>query len=136
MFYKDINTKLNEIFVVDGAWLTWEAWSQCSTSCGHGTRSRERSCTNPTHAGMPCSGTASESGSCKGNKTYCVIFGNFFAHFSLYQSRENGQIGCNGHNVQPLVAPEPEIEPEVILLDYLALEVTLIRKAVKVLTLL
>ena len=50
--------------------------------------------------------------------------------------KENGQVGCNGHNVQPLVAPEPEIEPEVTLLDYLALEVTLIQKAVKVLTLL
>ena len=49
--------------------------------------------------------------------------------------RENGQIGCNGHNVQPLVAPEPEIEPEVTLLVYLALEVTLIQKAVKVLIL-
>lgn len=42
---------------VDGGYSSWGAFSRCSKSCGGGTRSRTRSCTNPTakYGGRSCS---------------------------------------------------------------------------------
>ncbi|XP_052807325.1 A disintegrin and metalloproteinase with thrombospondin motifs gon-1-like isoform X2 [Mya arenaria] len=36
---------------VDGGWGLWSVWSACSVSCGGGSRSRARSCDNPTTVG-------------------------------------------------------------------------------------
>ena len=33
--------------VVDGAYTPWTAWSECTATCGGGTRMRNRSCTYP-----------------------------------------------------------------------------------------
>ena len=96
--------------------MPWDAWSQCSTSCGHGTRSRSRSCTTPTYAGLPCSGAASETGSCKGKHTIiwpltltffptpflfqCVIASCcIFITPPIFQMKGNGQVGRIGHHV-------------------------------------
>ncbi|CAJ0944218.1 unnamed protein product [Ranitomeya imitator] len=34
---------------VDGGWTGWSSWSQCSASCGEGSRQRTRSCFSPRH---------------------------------------------------------------------------------------
>ncbi|XP_074645082.1 uncharacterized protein LOC141901623 isoform X2 [Tubulanus polymorphus] len=35
----------------DGGWTAWSPYTSCSSSCGNGSRKRQRSCTNPTPAG-------------------------------------------------------------------------------------
>jgi len=51
---------------VDGGWSSWSDWGACSVSCGGGTQTRIRTCTNPAPycGGSVCSGAASESQSC------------------------------------------------------------------------
>ena len=54
---------------IDGMWAAWQTWSPCSTTCGGlGTRSRERTCTNPApqYTGMGCNGSAMEAEACNG----------------------------------------------------------------------
>ncbi|XP_061680955.1 hemicentin-1 isoform X2 [Syngnathoides biaculeatus] len=47
---------------VDGNWSKWSLWEECSRSCGHGNRTRMRTCTNPPaqHGGRPCEGRTVE----------------------------------------------------------------------------
>ncbi|XP_062621236.1 A disintegrin and metalloproteinase with thrombospondin motifs adt-1-like isoform X2 [Saccostrea cucullata] len=51
---------------VDGGWSQWMKWSPCSSSCGNGTKTRARSCTNPTplQSGKDCVGSAYEMEPC------------------------------------------------------------------------
>lgn len=39
---------------VDGQWLPWASWSNCSSSCG-GVRVRHRGCVPPRYGGLDCS---------------------------------------------------------------------------------
>nr|XP_061790885.1 hemicentin-1-like [Nerophis lumbriciformis] len=47
---------------VDGKWSEWSSWEECSRTCGHGNRTRVRTCSNPTpqHGGRPCEGRTVE----------------------------------------------------------------------------
>lgn len=53
---------------VDGGYTEWSEWTECSVSCGDGTKSRSRSCTDPepTFGGIDCSnlGPDKESAEC------------------------------------------------------------------------
>ncbi|KAM9325336.1 hemicentin-2 [Gastrophryne carolinensis] len=52
---------------VDGGWTGWSSWSQCSSTCGEGTRQRTRSCFSPPpqHGGKACVGKDTETETCQ-----------------------------------------------------------------------
>ncbi|KAJ8310623.1 hypothetical protein KUTeg_012488 [Tegillarca granosa] len=62
---------------VDGGWTSWGSWGTCSKSCGGGSQSRSRSCTNPApqYGGANCAGSSSSSQAC--NTHNCPIHGNW-----------------------------------------------------------
>ncbi|KAI8491016.1 hypothetical protein Bbelb_314350 [Branchiostoma belcheri] len=51
---------------VNGGWSDWGPWSNCSVTCGNGTETRDRTCTNPAPAygGADCDGLAQETRAC------------------------------------------------------------------------
>ncbi|TNN06222.1 Hemicentin-1, partial [Schistosoma japonicum] len=51
---------------LDGRWSDWSSWSECSQTCGHGTQSRIRTCTNPApkYGGAHCFGENTEIRPC------------------------------------------------------------------------
>ena len=59
---------------INGGWSAWSGFGTCSVTCGGGTQSRTRTCSNPSPAygGLACSGSTSESQSC--NTHSCVVF--------------------------------------------------------------
>ena len=44
------------VVAVDGNYTHWSNWTACSATCGEGTTTRTRSCTNPSplHGGRDC----------------------------------------------------------------------------------
>ncbi|XP_071177833.1 scavenger receptor cysteine-rich type 1 protein M160-like [Mytilus edulis] len=68
----------NDSTIVDGRWLSWATWNECSKSCGNGIRTRSRTCNNPSpsNGGLPCKGDTLEAQLC--NKMSCpVVNGNW-----------------------------------------------------------
>ncbi|XP_035688793.1 SCO-spondin-like [Branchiostoma floridae] len=63
---------------VNGGWSNWGPWSDCSVTCGRGTRTRDRTCTNPTPAdgGAGCVGLAQETQPCNAGGT-CPVGGGW-----------------------------------------------------------
>ncbi|XP_068740832.1 A disintegrin and metalloproteinase with thrombospondin motifs adt-1-like isoform X4 [Montipora capricornis] len=51
---------------VDGGWSEWSGWTDCSVTCGNGTKSRARNCDNPAPiaGGRHCKGLSEDVKSC------------------------------------------------------------------------
>ena len=51
---------------VDGGYAPWGAWGECSQTCGNGTKSRTRECTNPPpmNKGKWCTGSDEDVSPC------------------------------------------------------------------------
>ena len=51
---------------IHGGFTAWSAYTPCSVTCGKGTMTRTRSCTNPppSNGGKPCEGSVSERAEC------------------------------------------------------------------------
>ena len=51
---------------MNGGWNSWGSWTSCTATCGGGTKSRSRSCTNPSPAygGKPCPGSSRDRPAC------------------------------------------------------------------------
>lgn len=49
-----------------GGWGDWSSWSDCSVSCGTGSKHRNRQCDRPkpAHGGVFCSGNNTEQRIC------------------------------------------------------------------------
>lgn len=50
--------------VVHGIWNPWSEWTECSTTCENGTRSRNRTCDGPFFGGDECAGSAIDIEDC------------------------------------------------------------------------
>ncbi|XP_052240979.1 coadhesin-like isoform X2 [Dreissena polymorpha] len=52
--------------IVDGNWNVWSSWSVCDVTCGTGTQTRHRTCTNPApeNGGLNCVGEALDIKTC------------------------------------------------------------------------
>ena len=53
-------------YSVDGGWTLWGNWSSCSVSCGIGSKTRKRTCSNPVpnNGGIKCLGNNTQVHSC------------------------------------------------------------------------
>ena len=62
---------------MDGGWSEFGAWSECSADCGGGTKTKNRTCTNPAPAngGADCAGSATETQEC--NTQGCPVDGGY-----------------------------------------------------------
>ncbi|KAJ8042331.1 Hemicentin-1 [Holothuria leucospilota] len=64
---------------VNGNWAPWSTWSTCTDTCGGGSQTHTRTCTNPAPAwgGMTCAGDDEETTGCNSNP--CPINGGWGA---------------------------------------------------------
>ena len=49
---------------MNGKWSTWTPWSECSVSCGNGTRHSSRICYSPVNGGADCVGDKMQTENC------------------------------------------------------------------------
>ncbi|KAL9956665.1 hypothetical protein ACROYT_G038180 [Oculina patagonica] len=79
---------------INGGYSEWGDWNQCSVTCGEGSRTRSRSCNNPTpqHGGADCSslGPSQETGSC--NEKPCPVDGGY----GEWESWGDCSVTCGG----------------------------------------
>ncbi|XP_078346362.1 uncharacterized protein LOC144631716 isoform X2 [Oculina patagonica] len=64
---------------VDGGYSDWGSYSTCSRSCGGGTQSKKRTCTNPppSNGGADCSGMGPDTFSRECNTQDCPVDGGY-----------------------------------------------------------
>ncbi|XP_052704188.1 uncharacterized protein LOC128180261 [Crassostrea angulata] len=62
---------------INGGWGTWTSWNSCTLTCGGGTQTRSRSCSNPApqYGGLSCTGSTTSTQNC--NTQHCPIDGGF-----------------------------------------------------------
>ncbi|XP_078661576.1 polycystin-1-like protein 2 [Branchiostoma floridae x Branchiostoma belcheri] len=81
---------------VDGGWSDWSPWSACSVTCGVGTQTRDRTCTNPSPAngGAGCYGLDQETQDCD-TEVLCpgvnVALGKAAFQTSDYEDQSSGR---------------------------------------------
>ena len=104
LFFHSFKTNKNKLCnssPVDGIWSQWSSWSNCSKSCGTGSRMRSRSCTNPSpsHGGSNCSGSRNETEACNtqncpgGWINFLVLLSNF-PDITIGNSPKSGFNNC------------------------------------------
>ncbi|XP_062584759.1 sushi, von Willebrand factor type A, EGF and pentraxin domain-containing protein 1-like [Saccostrea cucullata] len=78
-----------ESLFLNGNWSIWGEWSQCSETCGSGTKSRQRYCTNPApyNGGKLCAGNDTEVTEC---------FVQTCPVCTILEAPVNGSLNCSG----------------------------------------
>ena len=77
---------------LDGGWSDWSAFTSCSATCGGGTQSRLRTCTNPgpANGGLICTGNSTETLGCNiqaCSRSKLNIFSILLQYFNKIGSR-------------------------------------------------
>lgn len=80
----------------DGQWNSWQPWSYCSLTCGGGTRTRRRTCDNPSTVspGLYCPDSPDDAKACMTDP--CPVCGNHYAGYddpkniSIYNDTSSG----------------------------------------------
>ncbi|XP_071953956.1 SCO-spondin-like isoform X2 [Antedon mediterranea] len=75
---------------INGYWLEWNLWSECTLTCGSGERRRNRQCVEPQYNGLPCLGTNNETEIC--NTQYCRVNGTWL----LWTEWSSCPVSCAG----------------------------------------
>ncbi|KAK3089127.1 hypothetical protein FSP39_001055 [Pinctada imbricata] len=73
--YIEVKDCFPKMCPVDGVWQSWSKWTECSATCGYGTRTRNRTCDGPFYDGEPCQGDDSETEVC--NAFSCPVDGSW-----------------------------------------------------------
>ena len=79
------------IYLVDGGWSSYTGYGSCSKTCGAGTKSRTRTCSNPTplHGGQQCSGKSTDTVTC--NQAPCTCINGYIYGYKCYMDEvDNG----------------------------------------------
>lgn len=72
-----VSNQLFKYYLVNGGWSNWNAFSECSRTCGGGVKFRSRVCNNPPpdSDGLQCDPTKStESMACNVQDCPCKFF--------------------------------------------------------------
>ncbi len=71
------------LITVNGEWSEWSIWSECPVSCGEGTITRDRKCTNPKpqYGGKECSGDGQEIQLCATNPCPGMIYYYYYYYY-------------------------------------------------------
>lgn len=95
---------------VNGGYSTWTGFSQCTVTCGSGTRQRNRSCSNPQprHGGRDCShlGASIEIKVC--NTNLCPIHGGF-SEWSIFSKCTESCGNGTQQRTRKCLNPEPKL---------------------------
>ncbi|XP_059503813.1 hemicentin-1 isoform X2 [Stegostoma tigrinum] len=94
-----------DICPVDGNWGPWQAWNDCSVSCGGGEQSRLRMCNNPvpSSGGRSCPGDGSQVSRCK---VQPCPGGPQYARGSIIGNINNVEFGVALLNATTFASPE------------------------------
>ena len=71
--------------IVDGGFTVWSNWDACTLTCGTGSQTRTRSCSNPVpeYCGQDCIGDVSEINDCNTDNCPSEFIHSRFARFSV-----------------------------------------------------
>ena len=71
------------MFPVNSNWASWQPWNQCSVTCGSGTTTKKRTCTNPAPVGTggSCQSSNEEELTCTPHE--CIGIIDWFVYAGL-----------------------------------------------------
>lgn len=105
---KHLSNRVTFFSIVDGGWTLWTDWSDCSSTCGPGLITRDRTCTNPLpqYGGQGCFGSPQEGYACNGT---CTVHGAWGGWQTWSQCTKTCDSGLRGRaRICDSPAPTPD----------------------------